>query len=260
MPSIYTVTTTADANNPNDGLISLREAIALANANAGNDQINFNLSGGTNPYEIYLTSALPDIINASTTLPGGGTAGNITISGPSAFSLIIDAQQGNYSIFKVNTGGNLTISGVNVTGADLKSITNDVYSGRGGAFSNSGNLNILNSTIYANKSSSRGGGIYNSGTLSVTNSTLSGNTSSLGGGVFNDFSGTLTVTNSTLSGNAGGGIYNFGFQGSPGTLNIANTIIANSSSGGDYAGNGNIGTNLNNLVEDGTLNNNTKNS
>ena len=253
MPSIYTVTTTADTSNPNDELISLREAIALANANAGNDLINFDLSGGTNPYEIYLTSALPDIINASTTLPGGDTAGNITISGPGAASLIIDAQQGNYSIFKVNTGGNLTISGVNVTGADLKSITNDVYSGRGGAFNNSGNLNILNSTIYANTSSSRGGGIYNSGTLSVTNSTLSGNTSSLGGGIFNDFSGTLTVTNSTLSGNAGGGIYNFGFQDSPGTLNIANTIIANSSSGGDYAGNGTIGTNLNNHIEDASL-------
>jgi CSLREA domain-containing protein len=151
MPSIYTVTTTADTSNPNDGLISLREAIALANANAGNDQINFNLSGGTNPYEIYLTSALPDIINASTTLPGGGTAGSITISGPGASSLIINGDQGNYSIFKVNTGGNLTISGVTVTGANL--------SGSGGAFSNSGALNIYSSTISGNSVTGNGGGL-----------------------------------------------------------------------------------------------------
>ena len=42
-------------------------------------------------------------------------------------------------------------------------------------------------------------------------------------------------------------------QGEINELNIANTIIANSNSGGDYAGGGNIVTNTNNLVEDGTL-------
>ena len=306
--SIYTVTTTADTNNPNDGIISLREAIALANANAGNDQINFNLTGGSNPYTIYLGSSLPDIINASTTLPGGGTAGNITISGPGAASLIIDAQQGNYRIFNINTGGNLTISGVTVTGANL--------SGSGGAFSNSGALNIYSSTISGNSVTGNGangggifnkgsgtlnifnstisgniasgasstfdnygGGINNSGTLNVTNSTISGNSGSIGGGINNSQGGTLTVTNSTLSGNTatanGGGMNNYNaltvtnctFSGNSaatagglqnnGTLNIANTIIANSTKGGDYFGGGTIGTNLNNLVKDGTLNNTT---
>ena len=38
-------------------------------------------------------------------------------------------------------------------------------------------------------------------------------------------------------------------------MNIANTIIANSTTGGDYAGSGTINTNLNNLVEDGSLTN-----
>jgi hypothetical protein len=41
-----------------------------------------------------------------------------------------------------------------------------------------------------------------------------------------------------------------------GTLNIAITIIANSTNGGDCFGGGTIGTNLNNLVKDGALNNN----
>jgi CSLREA domain-containing protein len=37
----YTVTTATDTSIPDDGLISLREAITLANASAANDEIIF---------------------------------------------------------------------------------------------------------------------------------------------------------------------------------------------------------------------------
>jgi hypothetical protein len=76
-----------------------------------------------------------------------------------------------------------------------------------------------------------GGGIANYANLSVTNCRFSGNSAQTAGGLQKK-----------------------------GTLNIANTIIANSTNGGDYFGGGAIGTNLNSLVKDGTLNNNSSTS
>ena len=284
------------------GAGSLREAITLANTTAGDDQISFNFSSGSSPYTITLNSALPTIVSASTPITGGGTAGTVTINGLGASSLIISGDNGNsgrdFNIFNINPGGNLSISGVTVSGAQT--------SGNGGAFSNiGGKLTVSNSTISGNSVNGFGGGINNNGgtltvtnstisgnasnfggginsyggTVMVTNSTISGNSSFIGGGICNANSGTLTVTNSTISGNsaanAGGGIDNSGsgtltvtnstisgnsaanagggISNNGGTLNIANTILANSTSGGDYAGTGSVGTNTNNLVEDGSL-------
>ncbi|NBS02760.1 MAG: hypothetical protein EBS72_11650, partial [Rhizobiales bacterium] len=290
MLSVSTVTTTDDS-----GAGSLRQAILDANATSANDEIFFAASLFTNGSStITLGSALPAIAATS-------GAGSLSITGPGPSSLTIDANQGSFSIFSINAAGNLTISGVTVKGANL--------SGSGGAFNNSGTLNLYSSTISGNSATSDAGGILNhgSGTLSIVNSTLSGNTASMyGGGIFNSNGGTVTVSNSTfdnntgrygggicnrgtftianstLSGNTatayGGGINNYetlsitnctfsgnsslaggGLQNN-GALHIANTIIANSPTGGDYFGGGNIGTNLNNLVEDGTLNDNSSNS
>jgi hypothetical protein len=239
VPATFTV-----INNSDSGAGSLRQAIIDANATVADDIIDFNFATGTSPYTITLAAALPSIETTS-------TAGTLTITGLRASSLTIDANQGNFSIFTINTGSNLSVSGVTVTGANTL--------GSGGAFKNNGTLTVTNSTLSGNSASNNGGGINNnfSGTLTVTNSTLSGNSAGAGGGIFND--GTLTVTNSTLSGNTtggfggGGGIYN-----STGTLNIANTIIANSTKGGDYGGFGTVNlispsTAANNLVSQGSF-------
>ena len=264
-------------NDSDSGTGSLRQAIIDANTTEGNDTIDFNFDTGTSPYTITLSSALPNIVDSSTVV-GAGTAGTVTINGLGASSLIIDANQGNFSIFTIDTGADLTVSGVTITGANT--------SGNGGAFNNSGTLTVSNSTLSGNSAGQSGGGIYNSGTLSVSNSTISGNASTLGGGTSNngtatvsnstlygnsatnfgggiDNSGTLSVSNSTISGNSttgtGGGIYNSGtltvsnstLSGNTAasngggiynsaTLNIANTIIANSTKGGDYTGGGTV--------------------
>ncbi|MEI6684524.1 MAG: choice-of-anchor Q domain-containing protein, partial [Planctomycetota bacterium] len=265
----YSVTNTLDS-----GLGSLRQAINDANATAGNDIINFNFATGSGPYKITLNSSLPNILAAS-------SSGSLTITGLGAPSLTIGANKNNFSIFSIDSGGNLSISGVTVSGAQT--------TGKGGAFNNAGTLTVSNSTISGNTADTGGGGIFNNGTLTVTNSTLSGNSavygggisnnstltvfnctlssniaSSIGGGILNSGNGILTLTSSTLSDNSaaalfnsvsgGGGIFNSsaGFIG-VGIVNITNTIIANSTSGGDYSGIGNIGTNLNNLVEDGSI-------
>jgi hypothetical protein len=140
-PTTYTV-----VNNLDSGTGSLRQAILDANANAGNDQIIFNLTG-TSPYTITLGSALPTIVSASTAIVTGGTAGTVTITGLGASSLIIsgsDPTNANnatrdFSIFSIASGGDLSISGVTVSGAQTSS--------QGGAFNNSGTLNIANTII-----------------------------------------------------------------------------------------------------------------
>ncbi|MEI7852918.1 MAG: hypothetical protein WCJ06_04370, partial [Planctomycetota bacterium] len=222
----YIVTNTLDS-----GRGSLRQAIDDANATADDDVIEFNISSGTNPYIIILNSALPNILDAS-------SSGTLTITGLGAPSLTISGSDPinpnnstrNFNIFSIDSDGDLSISGVTVSGAQT--------SGNGGAFNNSGTLKVSNSTISGNtagdngggiynemggtlkvsmsiisgnKADDSGGGIYNSGTLTVNDSTLSGNTAKFGGGIYNDTGGTLTVSNSTFSKNlaaTGGGIQN----------------------------------------------------
>ncbi|MEI7855798.1 MAG: hypothetical protein WCJ06_18985, partial [Planctomycetota bacterium] len=156
-----TPTTFSVINNADSGVGSLRQAIIDANTTPGNDIINFSSSPVT---IITLASALPNIINASTVITGG-TAGTVTINVLNNSSITIDANKGNFNIFSIASGGNLSISGVTVTGAN----TSDT----GGAFNNAGTLNISNSTLSGNSSGGNGGGISNSGTLTVTNSTIS---------------------------------------------------------------------------------------
>ena len=169
------VTTTLDTDNSGDNVTSLREAITLANANAGDDTIDFAsslFSGGAGTITL-LTASLPQILDA-TQLISGVARGTITITGPGASSLTISGDNGvserNFNIFNIATGGNLSISGVTVSGANNSS-------GNGGAFNNFGTLAVTNSTISGN-TASNGGGIWNSGTLTVSDSTISGNSAS----------------------------------------------------------------------------------
>ena len=214
VPATITVTTTSDAVGHTG--ISLRDAITTANGTSANDDIVFN-TGVTGT--IALTAVLPNIINATTAINGGGTAGTVTITGPGASSLTISGAVGGFSIFTINSGGNLSISGVKVSGAKI--------TGNGGAFNNAGTLTVTNSIISGNTTTfgGFGGGFNNSGTLTVTNSTISGNTATFGGGIYNFGTGILTVSNSTLSGNiatfgTGGGIHNSG------TLTVSNSTLS----------------------------------
>jgi len=84
-------------NNSDSGAGSLRDAINLANTTAGDDIIDFNFATGSSPYAITLASALPNIVDATSTV-GAGTAGTLTITGLGASSLTINGNQGNFSI------------------------------------------------------------------------------------------------------------------------------------------------------------------
>ncbi len=209
-----------------------------------------NANGGTSPH--YMGGGMYNENNSSPTLT------NVTFNGNSATN---------------NGGGIYNGDTLTVTNSTLSNNSADF---QGGGIFNSGTVTVTNSTLSGNYAGNDGGGIYNgSGTVTVTNSALSGNSAANGGGISTYYSSTLTVTNSTLSGNSatslGGGIHNEmgtvtitnstlsgnsaangGGISNMGTLNYSNTIIANSASGGDCYNIDTIGTNVNNLVEDGT--------
>jgi hypothetical protein len=238
----YAVTTTNDVVDANDGVLSLREAIAIANASIGvEDTINFGVSG-----TITLNKTLSQLLltdSARTTINGGNA---ITVSGG-----------GETRVFQVgaenNTSATATLNGLIISGGTVGRDqpipgipTPDTgLTGEGGGISNYGTLTVNNSTISGNLAS-RGGGISNEGTLTVNNSTLSNNRLrdnipfGTGGGIYNE--GTLTVSNSTLSGNngrnEGGGILNFSGE----------ATVSNSTLSGNGAGNGGGISNISGLL------------
>ena len=232
VPANFQVTSLADTATGG----TLREAIDLANTTAGNDTIDFAsslFSGGAGTITL-LTAQLPTILSASTAI-SGGTRGTLTITGPGASSLTISGNNGvstrDFRIFEIVSGGNLSISGVTVSGAKLNS-------GSGGAFlNNRGTLSISNSILQEN-SSGTGGAISNqvNAILYITNSTLSNNSASSQGGAIHNYYGTsiVNISNSTLSNNSAGG--GGAISNSDATLNISNSTLSNNSTTGGTGG------------------------
>ncbi len=166
-----------------------------------------------------------------------------------------------------NDGGltlvNCAVSSNTATGGDTYMECNT-----GGGIKNMGGVvTLINSTVSDNTAQGKGGGLHISclGTLVLVNSTVSGNSTTYdGGGVY--INGVGEFTNSTIVDNSahnGGGVYvsGTGEEGVVrGLLNYTNTIIADNTFSfvkygiadcvlGDFAS---IGTNINNLVEDGS--------
>jgi hypothetical protein len=211
------ITTPLDISNPNDGLISLREAISKAETG---DVITFDdsLAGETitlNGEQLEISKGIS--IDAS-------SVGGITINA-----------DGKSRVFYISGGDetapveliNLTITGGNVTDA----------SDGGGIFVDTGRLlKITNTTITGNYSKYGGGGISNNGSLTITTSSITNNSGGEGGGILT-YDGKLTITNSLISANSarygGGGIYNYYSE-----VSIVNSTIsantANKFGGGIY--------------------------
>ncbi len=216
IPAPLTVTKTADTNGVCISGVdcSLREAIAAANATATDETITFDIpandAGCMNGVcSIALTSG-------QLTIDSAATAGTLSIINSTGAANLRVSGNNQSRVFQVNSGGNLTLNNLIVTGGN-----SDIA----GGIRNSGTLNISNCTLYGNSVSGDtavGGGIFNSGTATITNSTISGNSAGgdgTGGGIANG--GTLTINNSTVTNNSaslGGGIH--------GGANVRNSIIA----------------------------------
>ena len=219
------------------GLIS---AITTANSNGQDDTIVLATNG------TYTLTARDNGLNGLPTIaPDGGHS--LTIQGNGATIQRSSAGgTATFRIFYVNSGGNLTLSGLTLTNGNPGAF-------HGGAIYNNaetGNarLTINNSTI-TGCSGDFGGAIFNDGesdplvftaTLTVTNSTFSSNTGTqYGGAIWSESLGghtILSVSNSTFSQNTAthdaGAIQHDGSAGSA-TGNISNCTFSQNSAGGN---------------------------
>jgi hypothetical protein len=217
--------------------------IALSTQAATISVINTNDSGGGSLRQALADAVDGDTINFDSSLNGQRitlTTGdllvnkNVTISGPGANSLAVDANHAS-RVFYIASGKTVTISGLTITNGSATT-----YYFGGGIYNDHADLTVSNCTISGNSADQGvGGGIFNDqGTLTVSSSTLSGNSSWYGGGISNNWFGggsaTVTIANSTLSGNSasyGGGIYN-----EDGTLTLSNSTVSGNSA--EYGGGG----------------------
>ena len=203
--SLTVVTTAADVVDANDGVISLREA--LANASEG-DTITFSptLAGQT----LVVTSEL--LIEKSVNIDGEGN--NITLSGGGAVRVLRF-----YGVeTDVYTVSNLTITdGSSTHGA--------------GVYVSAGKASIVNCAVVGNNSTTSGGGIYvaGKGELSATNVLVAENSAKYGGGIYS-YGGvdkSVVLTNCTITSNSatssGSGLHT---ESGNGTLELRNTIVA----------------------------------
>jgi CSLREA domain-containing protein len=236
------------------GDFSLREAIAIANANPGGDTIEFApalTSGG--PATILLTQGALVITDAATIDGPGAKLLTIDASGndPTPDSTLDDGDDANdgdgtpvlaianddvESLFAV------TISGVKITGGDGHS---------GGGILSNELLELSGVVVTGNNALYDGGGInQGTGDLTVIDSVISHNEShGKGGGVF-VFGGSLAISGSVVSFNStldmygnGGGIYVDGSyinHDSPYSVDIGNSIITHNSTLGSYANGGGV--------------------
>ncbi|MEL6477098.1 MAG: right-handed parallel beta-helix repeat-containing protein [Pseudomonadota bacterium] len=193
------VVTTLSDTSAADGELTLREAIALAEANEGADTITFaaHLLEGREPggrkLEIELDNQL--VISSEITIEGD-------IDGDRRGDILLDGQD-LFRIFNINDTGNLRIDGLTLTKA---------YSGsNGGAVVNHGTFIATNTSFRGNLADSSGGALFNAGAAILGNVTFASNRADTDGGAINNIGG-LSVINGTFVSNfanlSGGAVHN----------------------------------------------------
>ena len=162
-----------------------------------------------------LTLTSCDIIDSTSTGPGGGAGAGIYVAPAAQLTLDTCLVSNNVAS---GPGGTATGGGLFVAGGGRATLVNDNINGNAAAGSGASN------------SDGEGGGLYNDGgQVALTGTSIGENKASAdadgvvsrGGGIFETGGGTLTLTNSTLDGNsaqgavptdgeAGGDLYNDG--------------------------------------------------
>ena len=175
------VTTLADTV-ADDNQISLREAIAAANA-LGGGQITF-------------------APNVRGTIRLGGTAlpsprGNCQIIGPGARVLAVSGE-GKSGLFQIARGANVELSGLEIKGGNASGETEF----NGGAIYNFGDLTVRDCFVTGNRGNA-GGAVFNVGSAVLfERCTFSGNVARHVGGALFSAGGALALRQCTFVGNA----------------------------------------------------------
>ncbi|MEM6848090.1 MAG: cadherin repeat domain-containing protein [Pseudomonadota bacterium] len=247
-PSLI-VTTLTDVVDDQDGLTSLREAIAFANSQTGADTITFDsglsgtlrLTGG----ELVITDAVTINGGGRITITGDAADNDVTVASDitdvaltlaSGATLLDD----NSRVFNMTTGSGLsTLSGLTITGGRT---TGDREAG-GGIYARVG-LTLIDSTVSGNSTAgarSEGGGIFNIFDITLVNSTVSNNSTAgagaNGGGISAREVGLL---GSTVAGNstAGEGAEGGGLSSFRSVVLSNSTVSGNSTAGASAEGGG----------------------
>ncbi|MEM0922236.1 MAG: right-handed parallel beta-helix repeat-containing protein [Pseudomonadota bacterium] len=227
------VVTTRAPGSANDGLLSLEEAIALAEANDGFDRITFDASvlDAVGPGDDGRTISLDGQFTISDALEIEGD-----VDGDGRGDIRLDAG-GQSRHFTVDNSGTLIVNGITFS---------DGYSGSvsdGGSILNRGTLTVTNS-VFEGNNGPNGGALFNSGSAYLGNVTFDDNDAISGGGAIST-TGNLTVINGTFVNNmalsnSAGAIYHSG----SGTAEILHSTITDNSAvgsgGGIYVGSGSL--------------------
>lgn len=218
-PATFTVTIPGDPSGAHSG-VSLRDAIAAANATPAADFIDFSPT---------LSSSSIVLIGLS---PVSGSEfqilGNLTINGSTAPGGTITIQTvAGLRLFQVSGGGDsLTINNA--------VLSNGFTAGSGGAVAVNAGALALNSVTVSNNFATAGGGVaVTGGTATLTNVSVSDNLAISGGGIVVT-GGTLTMSGSISdnNGTSGGGLNVLG-----GVTNLNNVTVSgnNATLGGGIA-------------------------
>jgi Peptidase M10 serralysin C terminal/RTX calcium-binding nonapeptide repeat (4 copies) len=260
----FTVTTAADVVNAGDGVLSLREAVAQANAAADTIRFAAAVEGRT----LVLTGGQLTL-NQDVTIDGDAdeSGGRVTLDANQASRVLVitggdtdarldDLVLTNSRSFGENGGGIFLGSGATlaltdsaVTGNDTGDPDNESASGDGGGiFADIGSTLTLDRTTVSSNSVetgyyaySDGGGIAAAGgnTVVIRDSTIAGNSAVNGGGIFVAAGSTVQLARSTVELNTGSG-YQFGAGGRlflvGSSLTLEASTIANNRADGDAAG------------------------
>jgi predicted outer membrane repeat protein len=181
----FLVTTLSDPGQVS-GLLSLREAVNLANVLPGDNTVSFD--PGLDPGTVTLTAGPLEL---------SGSGGVQTLDGAGRFTL---SGSDRSRILLIDAGTSAVVRNLDLTHGNDPS---------GAAVLNRGTLTLADSTLSAN-TAYNGGGVLNQGWLTLYGCTLAFNVAFLGAGLDNE--GYLVAYNSTFVYNAalsaGGAIYN----------------------------------------------------
>ncbi|MGB7325692.1 MAG: right-handed parallel beta-helix repeat-containing protein [Rubripirellula sp.] len=233
----FAVTTPLDVVDTDDSLISLREAITMANDTVGVDQISFDAAVFAAPTTIELSLGQLTITDG------------VEIQGPGQDTLTIDGMSAT-RIFEIATAPSedraVTISDLTMTAGR----TIGFNEGGGAIRQFSATTLTLDSVAITNSQTfggnAGGGAIASAGTLVVENSLIAGNATASDNSPGGAIAGTSTVTirNSHLMGNFTEGVGSRGGAvSSTASLTIENSSLSHNSTAGQDANGGAVGAN-----------------
>jgi CSLREA domain-containing protein len=233
-------------NNADNGLGSLRQAIANANAAPGPQIVAFEPTVFNTPQTITLTTGEIAITDA-VTIQGLGSA-LVTVSGNNAGRIFNTQPAASGTAINVEgitlTGGQVTGSGgaiiaddENLTVRNCALVGNQATVHGGAIFGTGSKLVIEDSTFSGNQAGARGGAVGVAGisaaSTTIRRSTFSSNLAATWGGAVWAVNA-VSVESSTLSGNTakqnGGAVYLTPFGlGSPSTVLVSNSTLSGNS-------------------------------